>query len=190
MPRLFTALSIPDDVADSLARLMSGLRGARWIERDNLHLTLRFIGDVDTPAADAIVAALDRQSAGEFDLSLHGLDAFGGKKPHSVFADVAPSPALHALQAAQERLIQATGQPAERRKFTPHVTLARLRRATTGDVAAWLSAFGGYASLAWTVSEFQLMSARESTGGGPYVPVISFPLSARNQTGDLQWQQN
>lgn len=182
MPRLFTAISIPDDVADGLVRLMSGLRGARWIERGNLHLTLRFIGDVDGQTADAVVSALDRQQAAGFDLALSGLNVFGGRKPHSVFADVQPAPALFAFQAAQERLIQGVGLPAERRKYTPHVTLARLRRALPGDVAAWLTTFGDFRCDPWHVTDFHLMSSRDSTGGGPYVPVISYPLADTRET--------
>ncbi|MCB1490329.1 MAG: RNA 2',3'-cyclic phosphodiesterase [Rhodobiaceae bacterium] len=177
MPRLFTAIRLPDAVADGLAPLMAGLRGARWIERDDLHITLRFIGDVDGATADDIAEALAEQQEDNFTLSLTGVDAFGGDSPRSVHATVAPAPGLFALQAAQERMMQRLGLKPERRKYTPHVTLARLRHANRGEVAFWLSSQGDYRSVEWNADAFHLMTARDSTGGGPYVSVMRVPLT-------------
>ena len=176
MPRLFTALLIPDDVADRLVWLAGGLRGARWIERGDLHLTLRFIGDIDGSMADDVARTLDDIRAGPLTIALDGLDAFGGDRPKSVHASVRPSPALLALQAAQERRLQQVGLKPERRKFTPHITLARLKGGDPVEVAAWLAAAGSLAGAVFEAPAFHLMSARESTGGGPYVPVIDYPL--------------
>ncbi len=103
MPRLFTALEIPRDAALSLSFLRGGLPSARWIDAENYHITLRFIGDVESRLADEIVAALDRISRAPFEVKLQGVGAFGSKKPHSLYAGVAPSPALEALQADIER---------------------------------------------------------------------------------------
>ena len=123
--------------------LRGGLPGARWIDPENYHLTLRFIGDVD----DAWRARSLRCSAGcgaaAFELRLDGLSSFGGRKPRAVVATVAPSPALMELQAEHERLMQRIGLEPEGRKFTPHVTLARLRDTSSQDVAEYLSARGG-----------------------------------------------
>ncbi|MCO5156028.1 MAG: RNA 2',3'-cyclic phosphodiesterase [Aquamicrobium sp.] len=176
MPRLFTALEIPRDAALSLSLLRGGLPGARWIDVENYHLTLRFIGDVEGHVADEIANALDRVRRPSFTLTLSGVGAFGSKKPHSIYAGVAPSPDLVALQAEIERICQRLGLPAETRKFVPHVTLARLRNASDGDVALYLSGRGNFSTLPFRVGRFVLMSSRESVGGGPYVVEEAWPL--------------
>ena len=107
MPRLFTALEIPRDAALSLSLLRGGLPGARWIDVENYHLTLRFIGDVDGHIADEIANALDRVEKPGFDLQLSGVGVFGSKKPHSIYAGVCPSPALQALQSEIDRLCRS-----------------------------------------------------------------------------------
>jgi len=113
MPRLFTALEIPRDAALSLSLLRGGLPGARWIDPENYHLTLRFYGDVQGHVADQIAVALDRVRRPSFTLALSGVGAFGSKKPHSIYAGVAPSPELNALQAEIERIGQRLGLPAD-----------------------------------------------------------------------------
>ena len=176
MPRLFTALEIPRDAALSLSLLRGGLPGARWIDVENYHITLRFIGDVEGHVADEIANALDRVRRPEFMLSLSGVDTFGSKKPHSIYAGVTPSPELNALQAEIERICQRLGLPADPRKFTPHVTLARLRNARPEDVAHYLTGRGNFHTAPFTVNRFVLMSSKESVGGGPYLTEEVFPL--------------
>ncbi|WP_265517834.1 RNA 2',3'-cyclic phosphodiesterase [Nitratireductor luteus] len=176
MPRLFTALEIPRDAALSLSLLRGGLPGARWIDVENYHLTLRFMGDVEGHVADEIANALDRVRRPSFQLTLSGVGAFGQKKPHSIWAGVAASPDLNALQGEIERICQRLGLPADPRKFTPHVTLARLRNANPADVAAYLSARGNFAAMPFKVGRFVLMSSRDSIGGGPYIVEEAWPL--------------
>jgi RNA 2',3'-cyclic 3'-phosphodiesterase len=176
MPRLFTALEIPRDAALSLSLLRGGLPGARWIDVENYHLTLRFIGDVEGHVADEIANALDRVRRPSFSLTLSGVGAFGQKKPHAVWAGVAASPDLQALQGEIERICQRLGLAPDQRKFTPHVTLARLKNVAPRDVAAYLSARGNFATAPFRVSRFVLMSSRESVGGGPYVVEEAWPL--------------
>ncbi|PWL19751.1 RNA 2',3'-cyclic phosphodiesterase [Falsochrobactrum shanghaiense] len=177
MPRLFTALEIPRDAALSLSLLRGGLPGARWIDVENYHLTLRFIGDVEGHIADEIAHALDRIRRPEFMLNLSGVDAFGSKKPHSIYAGVSPSPDLNALQAEIERICQRLSLPADPRKFTPHVTLARLKsNVRIEDVARYLSSRGNFATLPFKVGRFVLMSSRDSVGGGPYIVEEAWPL--------------
>lgn len=169
MPRLFTALEVPRDAALSLSLLRGGLPGARWIDVENYHVTLRFIGDIEGHVADQIADALDRVRRPCFELRLNGVGAFGSRKPHSIYAGVDPSPELGALQAEIERICQRTGLPAEQRKFIPHVTLARLRNPSPLDLATYLSARGNFSTAAFKVGRFVLMSSRDSVGGGPYV---------------------
>ncbi|MEZ5871400.1 MAG: RNA 2',3'-cyclic phosphodiesterase [Nitratireductor sp.] len=184
MPRLFTAIEIPGQVAFSLAMMRGGLPGARWIDQENYHVTLRFIGDTDHRTADEIVNALARTSRRQFSLRLNGLNAFGGNKPHSIHACVEPSSALVELQSEQERIMQRIGLKAESRKFTPHVTLARLRgtkgNAKGSDVANWLALRGSFSTTPFSVDRFVLLSSRDSVGGGPYVTEEVFDLGLRN----------
>jgi RNA 2',3'-cyclic 3'-phosphodiesterase len=176
MPRLFTALEVPRNAAMSLSLLRGGLPGARWIDVESYHITLRFIGDVDGRTADEIVDRLDRIDREEFQISLSGVGSFGSKKPHSVWAGVSPSPELNALQGEIERICQRVGLAPDPRKFMPHVTLARLRSARVDDVVHYLSGRGNFHTLPFTVGRFVLMSSKESVGGGPYLTEEVFPL--------------
>ena len=176
MPRLFTGVEIPSDVGQALATLRGGLPGARWIDPGNYHLTLRFIGDVDDAFAHEIASMLSRVKRGSFDLHMDGLTSFGGRKPRAVVASVAPAQALIDVQAEHERLMQRLGLNPEGRKFTPHVTLARLHDASSQDVADYLSVRGYFPSRVFMAERFVLFSSRASTGGGPYVVEDSYAL--------------
>jgi RNA 2',3'-cyclic 3'-phosphodiesterase len=175
MPRLFTGVEIPPDVAQALSMLRGGLPGARWIDPENYHVTLRFIGDVDDEIAQEVDSLLGRVRRGPFELRIQGLNSFGSKKPRAVVAAVAPSPSLMEAQAEQERMMQRIGLEPEGRKYTPHVTLARLRDASHRDVAEYLSS-RHFPSVVFPVSRFVLFSSRASVGGGPYVVEASYPL--------------
>ena len=176
MPRLFIALEIPRNAAMSLSLLRGGLPGARWIDVENYHITLRFIGDIDGRTADEVVDRLDRIDRPEFQLNLTGMGSFGSKKPHSIWAGVSPSPEMNALQAEIERICQRIGLPPDPRKFMPHVTLARLRSSRLDDVVHYLSGRGNFRTSPFTVGRFVLMSSKESVGGGPYIVEEAFPL--------------
>jgi len=178
MPRLFTGLEIPASLAESLALLRGGLPGARWIDPENYHVTLRFIGDVDDEIAHEVAWALGKVRRRDLELRLEGLSSFGGRKPRAVVAAIAQSPSVMELQAEHERLIQRVGLEPEGRKYTPHVTLARLRDASSFDVAEYLSARGAFRAPPFTVSRFVLFSSRASVGGGPYVVEAAYPLAA------------
>lgn len=176
MPRLFTGLAIPPDVTQHLSLMRGGLHGARWIDPENYHVTLRFIGDIEAPVAREIAATLAQIDRASFTLRITGLSSFGGRKPRALIATVEPEAPLLELQAEHERLMRRLGLPAEGRKFTPHVTLARLRDTSSLAVAEWLSQRGYFAPLTVPVSRFVLYSSRASTGGGPYVAEQVYPL--------------
>jgi 2'-5' RNA ligase len=182
---LFTALEIPREAALSLSLLRGGLQGARWIDVENYHLTLRFFGDVPGHVADDIANALDRIHRPSFQLTLSGVGVFGGKKPHSIWAGVAPSPNLFALQAEIERNAARLGLPSDPRKFSPHVTLARLRNTWPDEVALYLSARGNFAAMPFKVNRFVLLSSRDSVGGGPYIVEEAWPLGADTRSVSL-----
>ena len=105
MPRLFTGLEIPSETALMLSMLRGGLRGARWIDPENYHITLRFIGDIDDRTADEVVDALDRIRRNPIEIRLDGLGSFGNGKPHAVWAGVQLTSALSELQSEQERIL-------------------------------------------------------------------------------------
>lgn len=176
MPRLFTALTLPEDVRFQLTSLRGGLRGARFIDPENYHVTLRFIGDIDEPTADEVVDALSRIRRGPVKVSITGLGSFGKGKPHAVWARVEPSPELMELQAEQERVLQRIGLPAEARRFTPHITIARLKGTSARDVAEWLTLRGGFSLPPFLADHFALLSSRASVGGGPYLVEDTYPL--------------
>lgn len=178
MPRLFTGLEIPADIADALAGYQNGLREARWIAPADFHITLRFLGDVEMPVAEAVDEALMwARPRGPFPVTLAGLSSFGGDRPRSIIATLAPSSELDALQAEHEQICRQAGAAPERRKFTPHVTLARLRRtASAAEVAAYLAQAGLFPPLTFTAARVALFSARESKGGGPYVVEAAYPF--------------
>lgn len=179
MPRLFTGLEIPPDVGFTLSLKRGGLTGARWIDPDNYHITLRFIGDVDNKTADDAADNLDYLSESlRFPIRLTHLGTFGGDKPRALYAGVEPSEALSRLQAAQERMIQRAGLPPEGRKFVPHVTLARLRGTSAEEVARYIAEAGRFEPLTFSVPRFVLFSSRDSVGGGPYVVEQTYPLAA------------
>jgi 2'-5' RNA ligase len=177
MPRLFTGLEVPPSVAQSLAMMRGGLPGARWIDPENYHLTLRFIGDIDDVLAGEIAEMLGRVHRGPFEVRLDGLSSFGGRKPRAVVAAVSPVARLMELQAEHDRLLQRLGLEPEGRKYTPHVTLARLRDSSSWEVADYLAARGHFRS-SFEVSRFVLFSSRASVGGGPYLVEDAYPLAA------------
>jgi 2'-5' RNA ligase len=176
MPRLFTGIEIPQVIAQGLSMLRGGVPGARWIDPQNYHMTLRFIGDVDGATARDVLQILGGVRRAPFDIVFDRLDQFGGKKPRAIFAGAAPNPALIELQAEHERLLQRLGLPPEQRKFSPHVTLARLRDTNAHQVADYLSGRALFRSPPFPVSRFVLFSSKSSTGGGPYVVEAAYPL--------------
>lgn len=176
MPRLFTALEIPEEVADPLGRLRQPMPGAKWIEPANFHVTLRFAGDIDNGLAREFAANLAEIDASAFELDLAGVGVFGGNEPRAIWAGVVPSPELDALARAHERAARNAGLPPETRKFKPHVTLARLRQPEPTVIARWLQRHGAFRAPAFFVSRFVLYSSKPLSGGGPYVVEQGFPL--------------
>ncbi len=174
--RLFVAIALPDDVAASLAFIQAGCPGARWQAREQLHLTLRFIGEVDGREAVAIDDALRMIAAPPFRLELKGTGEFGGRNAHALWAGVhASEPLLH-LQRKIESALQRVGIAAEPRKFTPHVTLARLRGTPHGRVLDYLADHALYSSPAFDVGAFILYSSVLTSDGSVYRAERGYPL--------------
>lgn len=176
MPRLFSAIALPKDVRQRLGLIRAPFPGARWIAAEDMHLTLRFFGDIDGRMADEVADFLGGVHAAPFELEVADLGAFGGKDPHTLWAGVKPCAALDILQYAHERAARAAGLPPETRTFRPHVTLARLRGVRERDVATFLQHNGGFHTPPFPVTEFVLYSARPGTGGPPYAVEAAYPF--------------
>jgi RNA 2',3'-cyclic 3'-phosphodiesterase len=176
MPRLFTGVEIPPDLSLDLAIMKGGILGARWIDRESFHITLRFIGDIGVTLAREIAYELEGVAARPFMLRLKGIDVMGGNKPHTLFAGIEESAELRRLQSLHERIMQVLGLPPEPRKFVPHVTLARLKAPNLKDLQSYVAAHSLYASRPFEVGRFVLFSSRPSRGGGPYAVEGSYDL--------------
>jgi len=166
--RLFVALALPDAVAEGLLAIQSGVPGARWSEREQLHLTLRFIGEADGRDATAVDDSLSLIDAPKFSLAFRGVGEFGGKTPHALWAGVREKEPVAFLQRKIETALQRAGVPPEQRKYIPHVTLARLRGAPVGRVIDYLSDHAFYASESFDVEGFILYSSVLTTDGSLY----------------------
>ncbi|MES1991521.1 MAG: RNA 2',3'-cyclic phosphodiesterase [Pseudomonadota bacterium] len=176
MIRLFTALEIPDEIAERLTPLQRGIEHARWIESENFHITLRFIGDVPENIADDIDTELARIPFKPLTLTLEGVGAFGGAEPHAIYASVRPDANLTILQGRHESAMRRVGMKPDSQNFTPHVTLARLpRRIDLGEVFSFVAEHNLLATPTFVVPRFILYSAKEKTGGGPYVKERAYP---------------
>jgi 2'-5' RNA ligase len=182
MPRLFTAIEIPAPIRQRLAFVRAPLGGAKWIEPEDMHITLRFAGDIDGRTADELAAFLEGVRARPFPVKILGLGAFGGREPKVLWAGVEAGEELDALHRANERAARAAGLEPEGRAFKAHVTLARMRGARQAAVARFLAENGGLRMEPFTVTSFVLLSARQGTGGGPYVVEAEYPLDG-SQTG-------
>jgi 2'-5' RNA ligase len=178
MPRLFTGLEIPPPIAEALSTLRGGLPGARWVDPENYHLTLRFIGNIDDATAREVASLLGRVRRRSFELRVEDLKSFGGRKPRAVVATLGPSQEVAELQAEHERLMQRVGLEPDGRKYSPHVTLARLRDSSSRQVADYLAVRAPLRSPPFRISRFVLFSSRTSAGGGPYVIEAVYPLAA------------
>ncbi len=180
MPRLFTGLELPAPSAAALASARGGVYRARWIEPSEYHVTLRFIGDVDLRMARDVADALADIRRPPVSISFEGLSWFGADKPRAIVARIKPTAPLIDLQADQERRLRRIGLKPALRKYMPHITLARLRSCSPHAVADYLGARGYFSSRQFEATRFVLFSARESTGGGPYLIEAAFGLGGRD----------
>lgn len=184
MPRLFAGLELPEAIRDALMDLEQPLPGTRWIAAEDLHVTLRFAGDVDKQTERDFIDALATIDLPMFVLRLSGLTAPGGRQPRAIWADVLASDALSQLQAATERAARSAGLEPETRRFRPHVTLARIKKSRDEAIARYLGHHGGFTTDSFPVGRFALFSARPNTGGGPYVVEEIFPLQGGSWDDD------
>ncbi len=180
--RLFVALRPPRPIRDLLRAAMHGISAARWQDDDQLHLTLRFIGEVDRHRAEDIAAALGALHAPAITARIAGVGLFDRRgAPHMIWAGVEPLAKLAALQRKIDQLLARVGVEAETRAFMPHVTLARLNR-SAGPVAPFLALHSDLASAPFVFDHVILYESEMGHGGSRYHPVARYPLDV---SGDL-----
>ena len=176
MHRLFVAIRPPYAMRALLLDVMGGISGARWQNDDQLHLTLRFIGEVDRHLAGDIHAALGAIHHPRFEIALRGLGTFDRRGvPETVWAGVAPPAPLKALHNKVDQAIARVGIAPDERAYLPHITLARLKR-SSGTVRNLLEQSGGMRSPLFPIDRFALFESHLTPEGAVYTPIETYPL--------------
>ena len=176
MHRLFIAIRPPEHIRDLLIDAMDESPDFRWQTDEQLHLTLRFIGEVDRHMAADINDALGRIRAPRFAARIKGIGSFDHRNAGALWAGVEPKEPLAALAAKVERVSLAVGLEPERRAFHPHITLARWKGRRTREVGDFLDRRRGIVSEPFDIDRFVLFESRLSRHGAHYEEVASFPL--------------
>ena len=176
--RLFVALDLPWEVRRQLAQLVSALPGARWLPPDNYHITLRFMGEMPAHRAEELDLALAALRGKRFTLQLGGVGVFEkAGRPQTLFVAVERTPQLDHLQAKIETAVQRIGFEPERRRFTPHVSLARLDAAPPGKLVEWLQRHNLLRAEPLAVEHFTLFSSQLGKDGAAYTAEVEYPLA-------------
>ncbi len=176
--RLFIAIALPEDLRARLSELQQGVPAARWVDPNNLHLTLRFIGEADGVQARDLDAALTQVRAERFDVTLTGVDCFGqGRKSRALWVGVEPVPELGRLRRKVEQAAQAAGFAPEGRKFRPHVTLARFKGDPGYRLPDYLAHHAAFRATPFTAREFVLYSSLLAQTGAIHTPEAAYPLA-------------
>lgn len=177
MHRLFVAIRPPRPIRDALIDLMEGLPGARWQDDEQLHLTLRFIGEVDTHQAEDIAAALGHVAHPPVDVALSGLGHFGKKgKPNSLWIGAGPRAELKAIHEQINAALVTVGLDPERRAFLPHVTIARLGSGTA-PIDHYMTENAGIALPVFRAKHFALFESTLGHEGASYATIARYPLA-------------
>lgn len=177
--RLFVGLALPDHVRTALSYIQGGVPDARWVKSENMHVTLRFLGEVDRHQAADLDTEFSHLQAPGFDLSYRGTGSFGSKgRVRDLWAGLASSDALHHLQAKVESATVRCGLLPERRKFKPHTTLARFRDAPERHVSPFLEQHAGFVTRPFEVYAFVLFQSHLGREGAHYEQVAEYPLFA------------
>ena len=176
MHRLFVAIRPPEPIRDLVIDTMDDSPALRWVGDEQLHLTLRFIGEVERPVANDIAATLERIRSPSFDLRIKSVGQFEKRSGGALWAGIDPKGPVAALAAKVERAVQQAGMEPERRAFSPHITLARWNRRNAEAVETFLRRHADLRSEPFAVDEFTLFESRLSRHGPHYEEIAAFPL--------------
>lgn len=180
MPRLFIALPVPEEIADELTSLQSGVPDARWVPAENFHVTLCFAGEVHGAAMKDLEEELSDIAGPRFPIEVAGVEQFSsGKQPKALVALVAKSGRLDWLNQKVSTVARNCGIEIDRRKFRPHVTLARFSTgAETGHhIAQFMASHSNFHAGPWIADHFALYSSRRSSGGSVYREEAAYDLT-------------
>jgi 2'-5' RNA ligase len=180
MPRLFVALPVPEEIADALLALQSGVPAARWLPPENFHVTLCFAGEVQGAIMRDLEEELSDIAGPRFTMALSGVEQFSsGKQPRALAATVAKSDRLDWLQQKVSTVARHCGITLERRKFRPHVTLARFgSSAETGHhLAQFMASHSTFKAGPWIADQFALYSSRTGRNGAIYTEEAAYGLT-------------
>jgi 2'-5' RNA ligase len=177
MHRLFVAIRPPEHIRDLLIDAMDDNADFRWQDEEQLHLTLRFVGEVERPVADDLAIALGAVRSGRFTARINGVGRFEQRSGGALWAGVEPKEPLAGLAARVERVCQSAGITPERRAYHPHITLARWKGRRTRELESFLQRKRGLVSEPWEIDRFILFESRLSRHGAHYEEVASYPLS-------------
>jgi 2'-5' RNA ligase len=174
---LFVAVPLPADIAERLALLGGGVPGARWVPAENMHVTLRYLGELDGMMADDVTACLSGIDAPPFEIAIDGVDHFGSRKEaHVVYAGVQPREPLKRLRDKIEIALQRIGIKADECKYQPHVTLARMRRGNADRVGRFMEANSLMMSQRFRVDAFCLYESIRGRDGAIYNELERYAL--------------
>jgi 2'-5' RNA ligase len=174
--RLFVGIGFPPELKLRLSLLCSGVQGARWVDPGNFHLTLRFIGEIGGDVAADIDEGLARLRARLFTLQLAGTGIFGGDKPRSLWVGVERCAELVALRDKVEQTLIRVGLMPEPRKFSPHVTLARLHNPALDELGGFLAAHAQFRADPLPVEGFSLIASLQTKAGSVYEDQAEYRL--------------
>lgn len=176
MHRLFVAIRPPDPVIDLLLDTMEGLPALRWQEDEQLHLTLRFVGEVERPLAEDLATALATLRFAPFAMRVAGVGRFDHRQRGALWAGVEPRAPLAALAAKVERICVSVGLPPERRAYHPHITLARWGRRDVATLDPWLAQHAALRSDEFAVDAVTLYQSHLGRAGAHYEAIESYAL--------------
>jgi 2'-5' RNA ligase len=176
MHRLFLAIRPPEAIRDLLIDAMDDSADFRWQDDEQLHLTLRFVGEVERPLANDLADELGRIQAEPFAIRAKGVGRFEQRNSGALWAGVDPKQPLAALAAKVERACLSVGLEPERRAFHPHITLARWKGRRTREVQSFLERNRGFATEPFAVEAFTMFESHLSRHGAHYEEVAAYPL--------------
>jgi len=175
MPRLFIAIDMPEQVQDQISDLYTAIQGARWVPQDQLHITMRFIGETDIHTETSIITALEHIRFEPFHITVKSTGFFPLRKdPQVLWVGIDKNTELEKLQHAIERSLTALGIKTEGRTFHPHVTVARLDRPHKERVVQFITDNHLFKTEPFEVTEFHLYRSYPGKNGAQYVREASF----------------
>lgn len=182
MLRLFIAIPVPDDLRQRLLAISSGVRGARWVRPEGMHITLFFAGETDREQARDLDGELEAISMPTFELTCRGLGYFErGSRIKSIWAGIEPSDGLKYLHDRVESAAVRAGFERENRKYKPHITLARLKGARADDIGPWIETHDHLSAPPFTVDGFTLYRSHLAREGAMYEPMVEYEIDGPRQ---------